>query len=224
MPAASPSWDVVNVHGTWLEQSGRLKAGKYTITVPQRLTSAVDDTIIPAGVYLTGPLNTVRGTPSLSVDVPATDDPQMQSLSPWKLNIVITFDPSPGGPTSETFNIDVPVAAATTGGVNLRTIVPTEGGAALAAPSVKFGVPNGVAVIDAQGRVLDGSGNPVVGGSGGGGASLSEAGAWKSITSYTAGQVVTYQSGRYLTPLGAPASAAFDLTRWVYLGALSNTI
>lgn len=163
-----PSWQRVQVHGTWVDHEGVKLSGSYKVTVPVRLTTVADDLIVPAGPFAAGPLNVVADEPSLSIMVPATDDPDIV-LSGWKLEIVVTFV---GGQASEQFVLDVPYANRPTAdggnglGVNLREIV-------LAANMPKqnvtypVGAPGGFALLSADGQsVLDSDGDPITGGGG----------------------------------------------------------
>jgi hypothetical protein len=50
-----------------------------------------------------------------------------------------------------------------------------------------------------------------------------DAATWATGTTYSAGTIATYGGVRYLTPHGAPASAAFDLANWVALGKAPDT-
>lgn len=170
MAAPSPSWNLVRVFGTWLKQDGTLRAGKFKVTVPVRVTNSTDDTIIPAGVYASGNLQTADPMePSLDVLVPATDDPDNEQTG-WKLQVEVTFPDA----TNEKYVIDVPVAdrpvddGGTGNGVNLRTValsqnLPTQ------QANYRVGVPGGLAKLNSEGQVIDADGNPVTGGEGGAG-------------------------------------------------------
>src|SRR4051812_5768401 len=122
MPTPSTSWNLVRVYGTWRGMDGTLKAGTYKVSIPARVTNSTDDAIIPAGVFASGSLQTTA-TPSLSVLVPATDDPDNAETG-WNAVVEITFTDA----ANEKYVIDVPVAArpsvdgGTGAGVNLRTV------------------------------------------------------------------------------------------------------
>ena len=90
MPTPSPSWDLVRLYGTWNNQNGTKKSGAYTVTIPQRVTSATDDVIIPPGVFASGKLNTGAG-PSLDLMVPTTDDPDVIPHD-WQIVVTVSFD------------------------------------------------------------------------------------------------------------------------------------
>lgn len=169
MPAPTPSWNLVRVYGTWKNMNGSMKVGTYKVTIPARITNSTDDAIIPAGLFLQGDLNTTSGQPSLSVMVPATDDPDIVE-SNWKVNVEVTFTDA----TAERYVIDVPYANRPTAdggdnsGVNLRTIAISTGFLAQLA-NYKLGLAGGLALLDADGDVVDADGIKVVAGGGGGG-------------------------------------------------------
>lgn len=163
------SWNRVRIYATWLEQDGTLKGGKYTVTIPARVTSDVDNVIIPAGVFSSGNLSTQDGTPSLDILVPATDDPDINEVG-WKVNLEIKF--TSGG--IEKYILDVPYAnrpAADGGndvGINLEryalgALVPQS------SPLYKIGVVGGLAKLNEDGNVIDAFGNVILGGGGTGG-------------------------------------------------------
>lgn len=154
-----PSWDMGQVIGTWRTLNGELHPGKYKVSYP-RVTNVTDDAIIPAGVFAEGLLNTT-GSRSLDIALPATDDPD-NAQEEFTVTIVITLGQS-GGPI-ETYVVSIPAG----GTVNLRTIIPSTAAIPMQQPHLKMGVPGGLAVLDAQGRVLDGDGDPVTGGGAGG--------------------------------------------------------
>lgn len=157
MPAPTTSWNLVRVYGTWRGQDGGLRAGTYKVTIPVRITNATDDVIIPAGVYAEGALQTsVNGSPSLDVQVPATDDPDNLETG-WKVRIEVRFT---DGAAAETYQIDVPYASA---GVNLRTIVLSPNPTVQAA-QLKVGLAGGLARLDSDGDVVDADGIKVTAG------------------------------------------------------------
>lgn len=168
MPAPSLTWNLARVFGTWRNLDGTLKAGTFTVKIPARVTDSTDDTIIPAGTFLSGQLQTQNdAAPSLDVLVPCTDDPDIQQTG-WTVQIVVTFDDASA---TENYSIDVPYANRPVGdggnglGVDLRTValavsLPQED------PLYKVGVPGGLAELNANGDVVDANGNVV--GSGGG--------------------------------------------------------
>ena len=167
MPGAvTPSWDMGQVIGTWRKLDGTLRPGRFKITYP-RVTNVTDDVIIPAGVFADGDLNVQPGARSLDLSLPATDDPD-NAEDAFTITIAITFTDA----AAETYNVAVPVG----GIVNLRTIIPAVSSIPVQQPQLKMGVPGGLAILDALGRVLDGDGTPVVGGGAGGPAD------WGSLT------------------------------------------
>lgn len=115
------SWNLVRLHGTWRKHDGTLYAGTATVIVPVRLVTAADDSIIPAGVFYSAPLNTVDGAPSLDIMVPSTDDPDVTAAEAWELTVVIELE----GAEHETFVLPVPVSTGVEG-INLRTITPRQ--------------------------------------------------------------------------------------------------
>lgn len=149
MPAPTPSWNLIRLHGTWHNMDGTKKAGSYTVTIPTRITSITDDVIIPPGVYASGRLNVDSG-PSLDVMVPATNDPDITPHN-WSLNVTIVFnDQSP----AEVYN----VAPTLTGGaINLRRVVLPSNATPPSAVLLR-GVPGGVAELDVDGDVVDSAG------------------------------------------------------------------
>lgn len=171
MPAPSLSWNLCRVFGTWRNLDGTMKAGSYTVTIPARVTDATDDTIIPAGTFKSGTLQTQSDSiPSLDIMVPCTDDPDIQQTG-WHVQIVVTFDDKS---TSEAYALDVPYAdrptsdGGTGDGVDLRTIA-LPANLPVTQALYKIGVPGGLAQLNSDGDVIDAAGDPVTGGGGGGG-------------------------------------------------------
>jgi len=164
---AIPSWSLVRVYGTWTDYTGARLAGTYAVSISSRLTTtATDDLIIPAGPYADGALSTTVGQPSLSIMVPATDDPDIQQTG-WYVTVTVRFA---GGQASETFVVPVPIANRPTAdggnnlGVNLRTIPLSQ----QITPQVALygvGVAGGLALLSPDGvAVLDANGDPITGG------------------------------------------------------------
>jgi hypothetical protein len=188
------SWNTVRVHATWsLPDGSALVPGDYTVTVP-RLTNSTDDVIIPAGTYKAASLNVTSGVPSLDIQVPATDDPDIEQAD-WKLTISVTLKPS--GPTgkasTELYVIDVPVAlSGDPNGIDLRQIALSQ----QIAPQIALygvGVPGGLAKLSADGTaVLDADGNPITGGGGGASPTLANIPAGSTITVYWDGTAWKY--------------------------------
>lgn len=169
---AIPSWSLVRVYGSWTDATGQLLGGTYEIKIPARLTNSADDLIIPAGVFATGQLNTVAGSPSLDVLTPSNNDPDIEQTG-WKAILTVKFaDPNRA---SEVYTLDTPIANRPVGqggnglGVNVRTLALT----ATIAPQTALypvGVAGGLAKLSVDGTaVLDASGNPITGSGGGGG-------------------------------------------------------
>lgn len=119
MPTPSPSWNTVRVYGTWRNHDGSKKAGKYTVTMPVRVTNATDDVIFPAGTFGDSLDTANNSQPSMSVQVPASDDPD-NTPSGWQVTVNVTFT---DGATPEKYTLSVPLASAGPG-INLRTVVP----------------------------------------------------------------------------------------------------
>src|SRR4051812_2576213 len=164
MPAPTPSWQTVRIHGTWVNQDGSMKAGTYKVSMPVRVTNATDDVIIPKGVFAAGSLNTTPGLPSLDVQVPAGDDPD-NSPNGFQPVLEVTFLDAPG----ELYALDVPVAlAGDADGIDLADVVLSES-LPIPANVLIRGVPGGLAELDAEGDVIDAEGNKILAGGGGGG-------------------------------------------------------
>ena len=163
---AIPSWSLVRVYGTWTDHAGVRLPGTYEVRIPVRLTNSADDLMIPAGIFAAGALSTTVGQPSLSVMVPATDDPDTQQTG-WYVQISVKFD---GGQAGETFVVAVPIANRPTAdggnniGVNLRTVALSS----QVQPQVALygvGVAGGLALLSPDGvAVLDANGTPITGG------------------------------------------------------------
>jgi hypothetical protein len=164
--APSSSWNLVRVYGTWHTQGGTLKPGKYTVTIPARITNHTDDAIIPAGQYDAGDLQVaVSSSPSLDIMVPCNDDPDNDQTG-WKPTITVTFS---DGSAKEVYTIDVPYAdrpladGGTGNGVNLRTVAfPTQ--LPQTVTMYKVGVANGLAQLDGAGMVINSDGSYPTGG------------------------------------------------------------
>ena len=174
---AIDSWSLVRVFGTWVNHGGTKLAGKYKVTIPARLTNSADDLIIPAGVFAQGDLVVAEGVPSLSLMVPATDDPDIQQDG-WLVTVEVSFS---GAQAAERYIIEVPIAdrpspdGGTGAGVNLRTIMLTAQQPSQIA-MYGVGVAGGLATLSGDGlAVLDAEGNPI---SGGGVGSV----AWSAVT------------------------------------------
>jgi hypothetical protein len=164
MPTPTTSWNLVTVRGTWRNLDGSLKAGTYQVSIPGRLTSPTDDVIIPGGTFAAGNLGTASA-PSLSIDVPATDDPDIAEAG-WHVTVKVAFA---DGSTGEEYTIPVPYAdrpagqGGTGAGVNLRTVaipsaLPSDD------PMYRVGVAGGLATLDADGDVVDADGVKVTAG------------------------------------------------------------
>jgi len=160
---------MARVYATWHGQNGQMRAGKYKVTIPARITNHTDDAIIPAGTFDSGDLQSaVSGSPSLDITVPCNDDPDNDQTG-WKPIIDITFT---DGSTAERYVIDVPYAdrpvvdGGTGLGVNLRTVVLSQQ-IPQTVTLYRVGVPGGLARLNADGDVVDSEGT-VVAGSGGG--------------------------------------------------------
>jgi len=153
MPTPAPSWNTGRVYGTWNRLDGTMRAGKWKLTIPVRVTNATDDVIIPAGVFAEGDLNVTPGVPSLDLAVPSNSDPD-NSPNGWQPVLEVTFLDAAG----EKYVIDVPVG----GEVNLRTVVLA---ASIPVPQNVLirGVPGGLAELDADGDVVDAAGDKVGG-------------------------------------------------------------
>jgi hypothetical protein len=153
----APSWASCRVYGTWHSPIGDMLTGTYKVSLPVRVTNAPDDVIVPAGVFASGSLAVVDGSPSLDIMVPANDDPD-NFPSGFQLQVLITFT---GSKTTELYVIDTP----SDGEVNLRTIVLVQSLPAPVPYMVK-GVPGGLAELDADGDVIDADGEKVIAGGG----------------------------------------------------------
>jgi len=165
MAGPTPSWNLSRVHCLWYSQGAgsNLKPGTYKVTIPARITSAVDDSVVPAGVWDSGDLNVRAGSPSLDILVPATDDPDILERG-WKVVIEVKFTDTSAVP--EKYIIDVPVS----GEVNLRGITPVGSSNPPMTSTIPIGAPGGFVLYDKNGDVRDAAGNLVTGsGSGGSG-------------------------------------------------------
>lgn len=131
MVAPSPSWQTVRVYGTWRNTlDGTLKPGTYTATIPVRLVSAIDDSIFPPGVAASGalststvdvdPADTYADGPSLDLQLPATDDPDI-SGEPWFLTLTVAFT----GGIVETYVLPVRLSDVPNG-IDLLNLAPQE--------------------------------------------------------------------------------------------------
>jgi hypothetical protein len=163
MAAPTPSWNTVRVFGTWRNLDGSLKAGTYKVELPARVTSSTDDDIIPAGTFTTGNLTT-SSAPSLSVLVPATDDPDIEQTG-WQVKITVSFTDNSA---PEVYTIDVPYANRPTAdggnnqGVDLRQVA-LSGSVPQTVALYKVGVPGGLARLNDDGNVIDSDGEEVTG-------------------------------------------------------------
>lgn len=164
---AIDSWSLVRVYGTWVTHAGVKLAGKYKVTISARLTNSADDLIIPAGIFAQGDLVVAEGVPSLSLMVPATDDPDIQQDG-WLVTVEVSFS---GAQLTERYTIEVPLAdrpipdGGTGAGVNLRTIALST---QMPPQAAMYGVgrPLGLALLSEDGlAVMDADGNPITGGS-----------------------------------------------------------
>ena len=157
-------WNLVRVYATWVKHDNRKHEGTYTVSVSHRLTNSVDDTIIPAGVFAAGRLDTRPDVPSLDILVPATDDPDIIE-SGWTITISVNF-PEPY--RDEKWTIEVPLATPPPG-INLRSLVlPDLLDGDPADVFIKLGEPGGVALLNDAGFVVNADGSlPGVGASSG---------------------------------------------------------
>lgn len=158
MAAPAPAWNLIRCYGTWNNLDGTKKAGAYRVSIPQRVSDATDDVIIPAGIFLNGSLNTGAG-PSLDILIPAVDDPDISPQN-WAVNVTVNFN---DGSAPETFNLQPSVSG---GAVNLRTIVLPSNAPPLTELLFR-GVPGGLAELDADGDVTNAAGAKILGGGGG---------------------------------------------------------
>lgn len=158
MPTPVASWGAHRVHGTYRALAdGSLLAGTVTVSLPVDVHNVPQDSIIPKGRHIDAqPLNTTEGMPSLDLMVPASDDTDNMPHD-FYIEIVVQLT-SPRA--TYTYRIPTPLGGET----NLRTIL-DPASISVTQPLI-LGVAGGVAVLDADGDVLDADGNKVVGGTG----------------------------------------------------------
>lgn len=163
---AIESWSKCRVYGTWTDAEGNRLPGSVATTISARVTNTADDIIIPAGRYQPGcsKLDTSASAPSLDFQCPATDDPDIPETG-WGVTIVVVFDGA--GIKPETYVLDTIPSG---GVIDLRTVIPTMVAKPLGEASLKIGQPGGVAMLNADGAVVDATGTPVSVGTGTSGA------------------------------------------------------
>ena len=155
MPAAPvPSWDLTTVYGTFVNADGTRRRGRYEVSIPVRLTSIVDDTVIAPGLFASGALDTTGGdTPSVSVACPATDDPHIVQDG-WAVGFTVFFNDG----AVDSYQLAVPVDADS---LPLSSVV-LPGAGPTAPPLLALGRPGGAALLDSAGHVIDAAGTRVL--------------------------------------------------------------
>ncbi len=179
MPGPSATWDTKRVFITYRNVlSGLLEAGSWTAKINVRVTNTLTDNkrqVFRQGNLGSGPLNTNEaGGPSLAVDLPIVDDPQ-NTPNGGEITLTVTF--ASGG--QETFKLAPLMSWPTDPGTDLALILDPQ--LVASAPPINMkGIPGGVAALDAQGYVLNGSGERITGGgtSGGTGGAVN----WGNVT------------------------------------------
>ena len=154
---ATESWSKCRVHGTWMDAEGNRLPGSVVTTISARVTNTVENAIIPAGKYMPGcvKLGISASAPSLDFQCPATDDPDIPEVG-WGMTVIVTFDDP--RIKSETYVLDTIPSG---GVIDLRTIIPTTVASPLGAASLKVGRPGGVALLNADGVVVNADGTPI---------------------------------------------------------------
>ena len=149
----TPTWQGVTLTGTYCESKpgGARLNGTATFKLTQRVVNRTERKIFPPGIFATTNLSTDPSSPSFSVVVPATDDPDNLPNGAM-VEVTVKLD---GFPTPEIFLISVPVATA--GALDLVDFVPTTAISAKAATQAGFatllGKPGGVASLTAEGVI-----------------------------------------------------------------------
>lgn len=164
MPAPSATWSVKRVHATYRNRLSLLKEpGSWTAVASGRIVNTLADgskQIFRAGEIGSGTLNVTEGQPSLSIELPVTDDPDNL---PQGGEIVLTVTFSSGG--TEVYHLSPLLSWPADPGLDLATLA--DPALVPAAPSYAIiGIPGGVAELDADGDVIDADGTKIVGGGG----------------------------------------------------------
>lgn len=162
MPQPSATWNTKRVFITYRNLSTRLmEPGSWTADINGRITNTLSDgtrQVFKAGRFTSGPLNTLEGEPSLSVDLPIVDDPDN---SPQGGQVTLTVLFSTGD--REAFALS-PLLSWSDAGTDLAlildpTLIPS------APPFAIVGVPGGVAELNEAGLVVNADGSlPASGG------------------------------------------------------------
>ncbi|GEL95346.1 hypothetical protein [Cellulomonas composti] len=161
MSTPAPSWDTTRCHGTWHTMTGALRPGAFKVTLTDRVTNTPSDAIVPAGVFASGRLATTGAT-SLDLLVPVVDDPDNSTPTSMRVVVDVAFDEP--GVKGERFVL-APVRGVE---INLRTVSPDGALSPAQVASLILGAAGGVALLDADGDVIDATGAKVVAGPGGG--------------------------------------------------------
>ena len=148
------SWILVPVRGTYRTFTGAPASGWVRFTLPYRMVDQLSGVVIPADGELQVDLDQYG---HFEVMLPATDDPSITPTG-WVYRVQERFFDQDG----RNFPMAVPKAAAQSG-IDLKDVLPADVFPPESTVLYK-GVPGGVAVLDAFGRVLDGFGHPVLGG------------------------------------------------------------
>lgn len=141
-------WDRIPVQGTWRDGSNALRKGQWMVRVFHRTTN-VAVSILPAGLIGSGALSITEPGPSLSIGIPASDDP---ATGVDDLEVEIQVDTVDGA--NEIYRIQAPMILLP-GGINLADVIPTIGQTDPPAPAPILikNIPNGIAGLDSTGRV-----------------------------------------------------------------------
>lgn len=171
-----PSWGTHRVYATFRSLAdGSWLAGTVTVSLPVDVHSITDDAIIPKGRHLQQPLNTDSGSPSLDINVPASDDPDNLPQDFYVEIIVQLTEPR----VTYTYKIPTPLGGET----NLRTVLDPK--SVTVDGPLFVGVAGGLARLSSDGlSVLNADGDPIS--TGGGGTTLTSYDQVSTLADYPA--------------------------------------
>lgn len=215
MSNPTTGWDQVPVYGRWLldPATNPPAVGQVTFSIKSRINLSNGDAIYPSGISRTVSLD---GTGRISTYLPAVDDPNILQHE-WSVFVreeVGRVTEYTIQPRMYMLDLDPP-------GLNLGSVIVDQIPGPTAA--VLRGVPGGLAVLDADGDVVDATGEKVTA------LDLSllaqPRSTWAAGTAYPAWSNVIYQQGFYTATKAIPARSSFtEADGWWLTGFDAGTM
>ena len=143
----SPTWSGRRLQATYCAPTpgGPKIPGTVTISTTSMIVNTTENKIFPAGKFIEQPLNIVEGEPSFDVLVPVTDDPDNVTAGA-KLSVIVILE----GWGRMTYVLPIPASSEP---LDLSDTIPLNVLKPATSTVTLFGKPNGVATLDAEGKI-----------------------------------------------------------------------